>query len=464
MIRYRCPRCRSVLEAESAMAGKQDKCPLCRQVSVVPSARNLRPFGIAIAGALVVLFAVGAAVPLSSDEAPDRRPGPEMPPDSRPSPLGRAGEMAGPNQAGAEQGGLSTKELFRQCSPAVVKIVSTNTQGRLLGQGSGFLVSTDGLVVTSYHVIKGCQRAVIHMTGGSGRQEMVVKGVVALDMAGDLALLRVDTGGLRVTFLELAGGPLPEVGTEVFAIGSPEGLENSFTKGIVSGHRKASRLGSHYDESMYFLQISTPISRGSSGGPLLTEDGKVVGVTSASYHEASAQNLNFAVPANRVSKLLTQRGKLQSLASAANTADTDTGNRTFNSQLSLKVYTGTLDGGTELVGATPSETLLEIPECPYWWVEPRGPVDMAKLSREIHSKRVTGLALLVATDADLAHLKGLTGLQRLYLSETDITDAGLAHLKELTGLKRLYLNRTSITDGGLRELRKALPGTDIRFP
>ncbi|HDZ20913.1 MAG TPA: hypothetical protein ENH78_06435, partial [Phycisphaerae bacterium] len=143
-----------------------------------------------------------------------------------------------------------------------------------------------------------------------------------------------------------------------------------------------------------------------------------------------------------------------SVIGAAHAADTDAGIRTFNSQLPLDVYiVRTLDGDEERVGATPSETPLEIPECQYWWVKPRGRADMDKLSQEVLSKRIPGLELSNATDDDLAHLKGLTGLRMLNLSETTITDVGLAHLKGLTGLQRLSLDDTHITDTGLAHLK-----------
>ncbi len=132
----------------------------------------------------------------------------------------------------------------------------------------------------------------------------------------------------------------------------------------------------------------------------------------------------------------------------------DTGGRTFNSDLPLKVYiVRTPDAEEEWVGTTPSQTPVEIPECQYWYVMPHGPVDFEKLSQEVLSADIPGLKLVNATNDDLSHLAGLTGLQELNLFNCiEITDAGMAHLKGLTGLRRLNLQLTRFTDEGMANL------------
>jgi len=105
------------------------------------------------------------------------------------------------------------------------------------------------------------------------------------------------------------------------------------------------------------------------------------------------------------------------------------------------------------IGKTPSDNPLEIPHCESWAVKPSGLVDMDILAREIAAKRIPGLWLnFIATDADLAHLRGLKGLQLLGLWDTGITSAGLSHLKGLTGLRDLELSGTKIADPGLAHL------------
>ena len=145
-----------------------------------------------------------------------------------------------------------------------------------------------------------------------------------------------------------------------------------------------------------------------------------------------------------------------------NTKLSATGGCTFNSKLSLKVCVVRKAHGMEQqIGRTPSAKPIVIPICVFWFVEPVGPFDMRALAREIASKGLPGLRLGGATDGDLAHLKGLTALERLNLRGTKITDAGLAHLKGLPGLQRLDLRGTKITVAGVVSLMKALPEADI---
>jgi len=219
------------------------------------------------------------------------------------------------------KGGLQTKtmdpaDLFRAASPAVVRVEVCDRDFRPTGQGSGFLVSEDGLVVTNYHVIEDAQLATVLL---SNELRCIVEGVVAWDRSADLALLKIQ--GKKLPCLEVSSPalrrsssgpseasvqPLPEIGAKVYAIGSPKGLTNTLSEGLVSGHREI-RLG------LQAIQTTAAISPGSSGGPLLTADGKVAGVTTLFLQ--GGQNLNFAVPADRVAKLIGSRGAPRSFAS-----------------------------------------------------------------------------------------------------------------------------------------------------
>ena len=130
-----------------------------------------------------------------------------------------------------------------------------------------------------------------------------------------------------------------------------------------------------------------------------------------------------------------------------NTKFPATGGCTFNSKLSLRVYVvREADGMVEQIGQTPSAKPIVIPRCVSWFVEPAGPFEMRALAKEIASKGLPGLRLGGATDGQLAHLKGLTGLRVLHLNWTKITDAGLTHLKGLTQLRKLNLRHTKITE------------------
>jgi tetratricopeptide (TPR) repeat protein len=180
--------------------------------------------------------------------------------------------------------------LFANNSPAVAQVVVQDRRGNTISSGSGFLVSRDGLFATNHHVIEKAHSAHLLLVDGT---KLTVSTVTSLDKEADLAILKV-AGKVVAHPLELAGPEVPPVGTKVFAIGNPLGLANTMSDGLVSGIRNVGQIA--------MIQTSAPISAGSSGGPLLGADGRVVGVTTFLFKEG--QNLNFAVPATRVASLL----------------------------------------------------------------------------------------------------------------------------------------------------------------
>ena len=186
-------------------------------------------------------------------------------------------------------------ELFKRSSASVVRIFCFDQSGQVTKYGSGFFVSDDGLVVTNYHVIDGASTLEVGLVSNASFQ---VDGVVGFSKEDDVAVLKVDAVG--VPYLKLRAGDSPPIGTDVYAIGSPQGLTNTFSNGVVSGIRPINAVSS-------LIQVTAPISPGSSGGPLLDANGNVVGLTT-SYLEGG-QNLNFVVPANRVSPFLQKPGK-----------------------------------------------------------------------------------------------------------------------------------------------------------
>ena len=196
---------------------------------------------------------------------------------------------------------LSPDELFSRRSPAVVRVIARGGNFNVM-QGSGFFISSDGLLVTNYHVIKDAEFASVLRDDNT---TLFVEGIAAQDKEADLALLKVNT--TDVPYLSIGPDTPPKIGTKVYAIGNPDGLTNTLSEGLISGLRnRANHLSA--------IQTSAPISHGSSGGPLLTADGAVVGVTASSL--VDGQSLNFAVPASLVRKLIAQQGDLQKLASA----------------------------------------------------------------------------------------------------------------------------------------------------
>jgi len=170
-----------------------------------------------------------------------------------------------------------------------------------LALGSGFFVA-NRVIATNLHVIAGATSASAKLVGQEGTLPVI--GIVAMDTARDLALLKIEgAGGLPVA---LGDSRATAVGDEVYVVGNPRGLEGTFSQGIVSGVR---RIGSDT-----LLQITAPISPGSSGGPVLNNRGEVIGVAVASFE--GGQNLNFAVPTAYVGPLLGRAGQPQRLAIA----------------------------------------------------------------------------------------------------------------------------------------------------
>ena len=184
---------------------------------------------------------------------------------------------------------LSATEIAAKCSPAVFYIELYNASGKAYASGSGFFISSSGVAVTNYHVIKGASSAKILTTDGKIYD---VAGVYDFSVQNDLALLQIN--GSNFPYLEMGDSSKVVNGQKIYAIGSPRGLDNTITDGLVSN---ASRV----INGVNYIQISAAISQGSSGGALIDAQGKVIGVTAALLD--GAQNLNFAIPINLVKDL-----------------------------------------------------------------------------------------------------------------------------------------------------------------
>jgi S1-C subfamily serine protease len=156
-------------------------------------------------------------------------------------------------------------------------------------QGSGFVIDSNGSIATNRHVIEDADSLKIQLSNGEIYDQVYV---LADDARRDLALLRIPAKKLSV--LSIPDIEDVDVGDRVYVIGSPMGLQNTFTDGLVSAKRVI--------EGTLLIQISAPISPGSSGGPVLNEEGVVVGVATLSLKDA--QNLNIAIPSRYVSGLL----------------------------------------------------------------------------------------------------------------------------------------------------------------
>jgi len=164
--------------------------------------------------------------------------------------------------------------------------------------GSGVLVRTDGMIVTSNHVIQGADEIRVAL---ADRREFDAH-LITSDERSDLAVLRIDTKGENLPFLELKNSDDVQVGDLVLAIGNPFGVGQTVTSGIISAIARAAVGSSDLD---YFIQTDAAINPGNSGGALVTMDGKLVGINSAIYsRDGGNLGIGFAVPSNIVRVIL----------------------------------------------------------------------------------------------------------------------------------------------------------------
>ncbi|MDF2120459.1 Do family serine endopeptidase [Roseiarcaceae bacterium H3SJ34-1] len=165
-------------------------------------------------------------------------------------------------------------------------------QRRGMAQGSGFIISADGYVVTNNHVVKNA-RGDVSLVLDSGKT--LTAKVIGTDEKTDLALLKINEAG-TYQFVDFAAAA-PRVGDWVVAIGNPFGLGGTVTAGIVSARGRDIGAGPYDD----FLQIDAPVNRGNSGGPTFNAAGKVVGVNTAIYSPSGGSvGIGFAIPASTV--------------------------------------------------------------------------------------------------------------------------------------------------------------------
>ena len=184
--------------------------------------------------------------------------------------------------------GQTATEIAKTGIKSTVSIVALDKIAQPLGYGSGFIID-DELIVTNVHVIEGSSSAYVLLNGHE--KKYTVSGYVAIDKSNDLVILKV--AGLYGSKLNLGSETFPEIGEKIYAVGNPKGLNGTFSEGIVSGIRELT--------TNQILQITAPISPGSSGGPVLNSSGRVVGIAFASF--SAGQNLNFAIPVKYLSTL-----------------------------------------------------------------------------------------------------------------------------------------------------------------
>ena len=188
--------------------------------------------------------------------------------------------------------------LIKKIKPSTVIIFAYDDKGEFLKLGSGFFISQNGDVITNYHVIQGASSAEIKTVD---EKTYPITYIVAGDEQNDIIRLSVNIPSQDVFPLSLSKA-IPEVGERIIVYGSPLGWENTVSDGIVSAIRDIPDYGR-------VIQITAPISPGSSGSPVLNMQGEVIGV--ATFQSIEGQNLNFAIPSEKITSLiLTEENKI----------------------------------------------------------------------------------------------------------------------------------------------------------
>ena len=186
-----------------------------------------------------------------------------------------------------EESTESLPSIIKRIKPSVVIVFTYDNKGEFLQLGSGFFISQNGDIITNYHVLQGASSAEVKTSYG---KTYPITYIVAEDEQSDIIRLSVDIPSKYVHSLSLSAA-VPEVGERILVYGSPLGLEKTVSDGIISAIREVPGYGK-------LIQITAPISPGSSGSPVLNMKGEVIGI--ATFQMVEGQNLNFAIPSERI--------------------------------------------------------------------------------------------------------------------------------------------------------------------
>jgi S1-C subfamily serine protease len=191
--------------------------------------------------------------------------------------------------------------IYKQASPAIANIVTRAVQYDFFfdavpveGAGSGFVIDTEGHILTNYHVVQGAETIEVTL----GDQSRYKAKYIGADTRNDIALLQIDPKGRKIATLPLGDSRNLLVGQRVLAIGNPFGFQSTLTTGVVSslGRTVQTSESTFIDEA---IQTDAAINRGNSGGPLLNSRGEVIGINSAIYAPTgTTAGIGFAIPIN----------------------------------------------------------------------------------------------------------------------------------------------------------------------
>jgi serine protease Do len=199
---------------------------------------------------------------------------------------------------------LTPQQLYARLSPSIWLVHTFDSDGAPLATGSAVVTRPETLL-TNCHVLRHAKR--FSITNDNVAHEAHLQ---YLDVARDLC--QITARNLQAPAVVLGDSDAVAVGQKVYALGNPRGLERTFSDGLVSALRRSD------DHKLSRIQISAPISHGSSGGGLFDEQGRLVGITSSGFDDA--QNLNFAIPINWAGELAARSDAAMKVAATASTA------------------------------------------------------------------------------------------------------------------------------------------------
>lgn len=182
---------------------------------------------------------------------------------------------------------LTAEEIYDKAKDCVVEIVTYNKKNQELALGSGFVLSSDGKIVTNYHVIEESYSAKVFV----GETEYPVNTILAYNIDKDIAVLKIDASKLKTLTINYSE---PTTGSTIYALGSSRGLTSTFSKGIVT-------TSSRELDGVTYIQHDAAISNGNSGGPLINEKCEIIGINTLTIRDS--QNLNLAIPASEINSL-----------------------------------------------------------------------------------------------------------------------------------------------------------------
>jgi len=189
----------------------------------------------------------------------------------------------------------SIPDIVAHAKPAIIEVIAFDAKNRRLKTGTGFFITADGVAVTNFHVIQGASSLTAMTNDGAF---FAFEGVLYKPQGVDLAILKFAAHDAH--WLKLGRSDTAVEGQRLLVIGNPNGLQGTVSDGLIAAFREGRSL----------IQITAPISLGSSGSPVLDESGQVIGV--ATLIEVKGQNLNFAIPVeslrDAIASLIAQQG------------------------------------------------------------------------------------------------------------------------------------------------------------